>query len=339
MLWRYRIQKKSALIKGGKPMSENLSGSLKTVNRVEITTLIDNYVDVLLPSTDIITRPPLSIDGKVKADTFLAEHGLSLLVTVWQGEEKHTILFDTGYTKIGVLHNIEQLGLNIEDIEVIVLSHGHMDHTGSLNRILDKIPGTIPLVLHPGAFVYPRYTRQPDGSKNIWPQTLTRDALAQKNVEIVESETPTLIADEMIMVTGEVERTTAFEKGMPNALVEKNGEIVQDPILDDQAIVMKLNGKGLVVISGCAHSGIINTLTFAQKTIGEQSIHTVLGGFHLTGPFFEKIHDETIQEMKKMDPDVIMPMHCTGLKAIQLFQREFPSSFVLNSVGSKMTLS
>jgi 7,8-dihydropterin-6-yl-methyl-4-(beta-D-ribofuranosyl)aminobenzene 5'-phosphate synthase len=320
-------------------MNENLSGSLKTVDRIEITTLIDNYVDVLLPSTDVITRPPLSIDGKVKADTFLAEHGLSLLVSVWQGEEKHTILFDTGYSKVGVLHNLAQLGLNIEDIEVIVLSHGHMDHTGSLNAILDKIPGTIPLVLHPGAFVYPRYTRQPNGSKNIWPQTLTRDALAQKNVEIVESKTPTLIADGMIMVTGEVERTTSFEKGMPNALVEENGDIVQDPIMDDQAIVMKLNGKGLVVISGCAHAGIVNTLAFAQKTIGEQSIHAVLGGFHLSGPFFEKIHDETIQGIKKMDPDVIMPMHCTGLKAINRFQKEFPSSFVLNSVGSKMTLS
>ncbi len=320
-------------------MNEDLSGSLKTVDRIEITTLIDNYVDVLLPSTDRITRPPLSIDGKVKADTFLAEHGLSLLVSVWQGEEKHTILFDTGYSKVGVLHNLAQLGLNIEDIEVIVLSHGHMDHTGSLNAILDKIPGNIPLVLHPGAFVYPRYTRQPNGSKNIWPQTLTRDGLAQKNVEIVESKTPTLIADGMIMVTGEVERTTSFEKGMPNALVEKNGDIVQDPIMDDQAIVMKLNGKGLVVISGCAHAGIVNTLAFAQKTIGEQSIHAVLGGFHLSGPFFEKIHDETIQGIKKMDPDVIMPMHCTGLKAINRFQKEFPSSFVLNSVGSKMTLS
>jgi 7,8-dihydropterin-6-yl-methyl-4-(beta-D-ribofuranosyl)aminobenzene 5'-phosphate synthase len=320
-------------------MNENLFDSLKTVDHVEITTLIDNYVDVLLPSTDVITRPPLSIDGKVKSDTFLAEHGLSLLVTVYQGEDKHTILFDTGYTKVGVLHNMEQLGLSIEDIEVIVLSHGHMDHTGALNAILDKIPGTIPLVLHPGAFVYPRYTRQPDGSKNIWPKTLTRDALAQKNVEIVESETPTLIADKMIMVTGEVERTTSFEKGMPNALVEKDGEIVQDPIVDDQAMVMKLNGKGLVVISGCAHSGIINTLAFAQKITGEQKIHAVLGGFHLSGPFFEKIHDETIQGMKKMNPDVIMPMHCTGLKAINRFQKEFPSSFVLNSVGSKMTLS
>jgi 7,8-dihydropterin-6-yl-methyl-4-(beta-D-ribofuranosyl)aminobenzene 5'-phosphate synthase len=320
-------------------MNENIPVSLKAADRIEITTLIDNYVDVLLPSTDVITRPPLSIEGKVKGDTFLAEHGLSLLVTVYQGEDKHTILLDTGYTKVGVLHNMEQLGLNIEDIEVIVLSHGHMDHTGTLNTILDKIPGNIPLVLHPGAFVYPRYTRQPDGSKNIWPQTLIRDELEQKNVEIVESETPVLIAGEMIMVTGEVERTTPFEKGMPNVLVEKDGEIVQDPIIDDQAIVMKLNEKGLVVISGCAHSGIINTLTFAQKTTGVQKIHAVLGGFHLTGPFFEKIHEDTIEGLKKMEPDTIMPMHCTGWKAIQKFQKAFPSSFVLNSVGSKMTLS
>jgi 7,8-dihydropterin-6-yl-methyl-4-(beta-D-ribofuranosyl)aminobenzene 5'-phosphate synthase len=318
---------------------DNLPVSLKAIDRVEILTLIDNFVDVLLPSTDVITRPPLSKEGKVKANTFLAEHGLSLLVTVYQGEDKHTILFDTGYTKVGVLHNIEQLGIEIEEIEVIVLSHGHMDHTGSLYGILDKIPGKIPLVVHPGAFIYPRYTRQPDGSKNIWPRTLVKDDLEQKNVDIVESESPTLIADNMIMVTGTVERTTQFEKGMPNALVEKNGEIVQDPIIDDQALVIKLDEKGLIVITGCAHAGVINTVIFAQKATGEQNIHAVLGGFHLSGPFFEKIHDDTIQELKKFDPHVVMPMHCTGRKAIQRFQKEFSSQFVLNSVGSKMTLA
>jgi 7,8-dihydropterin-6-yl-methyl-4-(beta-D-ribofuranosyl)aminobenzene 5'-phosphate synthase len=312
---------------------------LKAVDRVEILTLIDNYIDVLLPSTDVVTRPPLSIEGKVKGDTFLAEHGLSLLVTVCQGEDKHTILLDTGYTKVGVLHNMEQMGIDVKEIETIVLSHGHMDHTGTLNTILDKIPGRIPLVVHPGAFVYPRYTRQPDGSKNIWPRTLVRDDLEQKNAEIVESETPTLIADDMIMVTGTVERITEFEKGMPNALVEKDGEIVKDPIIDDQALVIKLNEKGLVVITGCAHAGVINTVMFAQKTTGEQKIHAVLGGFHLTGPFFEKIHDETFEELKKFDLDVISPMHCTGRKAIQRISEEFPSGFVLNSVGSKMTLS
>jgi len=313
--------------------------TLKTVDRVEITTLVDNYVDVLLPSTDVVTRPPLSIEGKVKGDTFLAEHGLSLLVTAYNGKDKHTILFDTGYTKVGVLHNTEQLGLDIKDIEVIVLSHGHMDHTGSLYGILDKVPGKISLVLHPGAFQYPRYTRQPDGSTNIWPQTLVRNELEQKNVDIVESETPVLVANGLIMVTGEVDRVTPFEKGMPNALMEKNGELVQDPIIDDQAIVMKLNGKGLVVISGCSHAGIINTLMYAQKTTEEQNIHAVLGGFHLSGPFFEKFHDPTVDALKKIDPDVLMPMHCTGWKAIQRFQKEFPESFVLNSVGSKVVLS
>jgi 7,8-dihydropterin-6-yl-methyl-4-(beta-D-ribofuranosyl)aminobenzene 5'-phosphate synthase len=330
---------KSTASNGGKTMKQNPSVSLKTVDRVEVTTLMDNYVDLLLPSTDTIIRPPLAKEGKINADTFLAEHGLSLLVTVFQNGQKHTILFDTGYTKVGVLHNMEQLGLNIEEIEAIVLSHGHMDHTGSLYNILEKIPGTIPLVLHPGAFQYPRYTRTPDGSKRLFPQTLVKKDLEQKNIEIAESKSPITIADDLIMVTGEVERITQFEKGMPNALVEKDGELVFDPFIDDQAIVVKLRDKGLVVVSGCAHAGIINTLMFAQKTTGEQKIHAVMGGFHLSGPFFDKILDPTVEALKKIDPDVLMPMHCTGWKAIRRFQKEFPESFMLNSVGSKVMLS
>jgi 7,8-dihydropterin-6-yl-methyl-4-(beta-D-ribofuranosyl)aminobenzene 5'-phosphate synthase len=320
-------------------MEKNMPVALKTVDHVEITTLIDNYVDLLLPPSDIVTRPPIIKAGKIMADTLLAEHGLSLLVTVYQGETKYTILFDTGYTKVGVLHNMEQLGIDLEAIEAIVLSHGHMDHTGSLYAILDHLPGPIPLVVHPGAFHHPRYTRGPDGSLRQWPQTLIRDDLERTNAEIIESKTPILIADNLVMATGEVERTTDFEKGFPNALMEQNGETVQDPIADDQSIVMNLSGKGLVVISGCAHAGIVNTVEFARKTTGEQKVYAVLGGFHLTGPFFEKIHDETIQELKKMKPEIVMPMHCTGWKAIQRFAQEFTSSFILSSVGSKLTLA
>ena len=320
-------------------MKQNVFVSLKAVDRVEITTLMDNYVDLLLPSTDIIARPPLAKEGKINPDTLLAEHGLSLLVTVFQGENKHTVLFDTGYTKVGVLYNMAQLGINIEEIEAIVLSHGHMDHTGTLYGVLDKIPHKVPLVVHPGIFRYPRYTRRPDGAKSIWPRTLVKNELNEKNVDIIESKTPVFLVDDMIMVTGEVERTTSFEKGMPNTIMEENGELVQDPIVDDQAIVMKLKGKGLVVVSGCAHSGIINTLMFAQKATGEQKIHAVLGGFHLSGPFFEKFHDPTVEAIKKFDPEVLMPMHCTGLKAIQRFQKEFPDSFILNSVGSRVMLA
>jgi len=312
---------------------------IKPAERVEITTLIDNYVDLLLPPSEIVTRPPLAKGGNILADTLLAEHGLSLLINIYSGGRKNTILFDTGYTKIGVPHNMELLGVNSETIEAVVISHGHMDHTGSLYPILDKIPGRIPLVLHPGAFVYPRYTAAPDGSKRLWPRTLVRDDLKQKNVKLVESKTPTLIADDRIMVTGEVERKTGFEKGMPNALLEKDGKFVHDPITEDQAIVVKLKDKGLVVISGCSHAGIVNTVMFAQKTTREEKVHAVLGGFHLSGPFFEKIHDDTIRELKKMDPELIVPMHCTGWKAVQRFQKEFSSRFVLNSVGSMITLS
>jgi 7,8-dihydropterin-6-yl-methyl-4-(beta-D-ribofuranosyl)aminobenzene 5'-phosphate synthase len=320
-------------------MNEHAAVSLKTVDRIEVTTLMDNYIDLLLPSTDIIIRPPLAKEGKIKEDTLLAEHGFSLLVTVYRGEDRHAILFDTGYTKVGVLHNMVQLGVDIEEIEAIVLSHGHMDHTGTLYGILDKISRTIPLVLHPDIFRYPRYTRRPDGAKSIWPKTLVKDDLERRNVDIVESKAPICIADDMIMVTGEVERTAPFEKGMPNALMEQDSELVHDPIIDDQSIAMKLNGKGLVVISGCAHAGIVNTLMYSQKMTGEQKIHAVMGGFHLSGPFFEKFHDPTVDALKKINPDILMPMHCTGWKAIQLFQKEFPESFVLNSVGSKVMLS
>ncbi|MGD2126705.1 MAG: MBL fold metallo-hydrolase, partial [Desulfobacteraceae bacterium] len=125
--------------------------SLKEVERVEIVTLIDNYVDVLLTSTDTVERPPKAKDEKIPRDTLLAEHGLSLLVTVYQGENKHTLLFDTGYSPVGVPHNVEQLEVNLAEIEAIILSHGHMDHAGSLYTLLDKLTKPVRLYLHPGA--------------------------------------------------------------------------------------------------------------------------------------------------------------------------------------------
>jgi len=123
-----------------------------------------------------------------------------------------------------------------------------------------------------------------------------------------------------------------------NALIEMNGEMSPDPIFDDQALVIHLKDRGLVVISGCSHAGIVNTFLFARKISGVEKIHGVIGGFHLTGPFFEQIIETTIDELKKASPQVIAPMHCTGWKAIKRFSEEFPSSFVLNSVGSNISL-
>lgn len=312
---------------------------LREVDRVEILVLIDNYVDLLLENTDIVTRPPRAEGDEIPADTFLAEHGLSLLITVYREKNRRSILFDTGYSQIGVLHNMERLGINLKDIEAIVISHGHMDHTGALNRILNKAPRHLPLVAHPGVFLHPRYFSLDDGTRLLFPQTLVRTDLESRKLGIVETKTPKLIADNMVLVTGEIERTTEFEKGLPNAVVEINGKPERDTIPDDQALVIHLRNKGMVVISGCSHAGIVNTILFSKKVSGLERLHAVLGGLHLSGPAFEPVIEKTIEVLIKMAPKVIVPMHCTGWNAIQRFSKAFPSSFILNSVGSKFTLS
>ncbi|MBU2497839.1 MAG: MBL fold metallo-hydrolase [Proteobacteria bacterium] len=312
-------------------------GVLKEVDRVEILTLIDNYVDLLLESTDIVTRPARTKEEELPRDTLLAEHGLSLLITVSEGKKRHTILMDTGHSAIGVLHNIERLEVDVSAIEGIVMSHAHMDHTGSLYPLLEKMSGPVPMVVHPYAFTFPRYVKRKDGRLERFPRTLVRSELEKQGVKIVEAKGPTPLAEGMILVTGEVERRTAFEKGMPNAFVEKDGALKQDPVSDDQALVIHLRDKGLVVIGGCSHAGIVNTILHAKKISGIDKVHAVLGGFHLTGPLYEPIIEETIKAIREMRPEVVVPMHCTGWNAIERFSEEFPSAFILNSVGSKYT--
>lgn len=320
-------------------MTSELPVSLSEVDRVEIVTLMDNYVDVLLPSTDIVKRPPVTKNKTIPTNTLLAEHGLSLLITVFKDASKHTILFDTGYSKIGVPHNLNLLDIDIASIEAIVLSHGHMDHTGSLNIILEQLHGKVPLLVHPDAFISPRYLEQDDGTRRLFPQTLVKSDLKSRNIDLLETKLPTTLINSMILSTGEVERTTLFEKGMPNVSLEREGKIVKDAILDDQSLIIRLKGKGLVIITGCCHAGIINTIRYAEKITATREIYAVLGGFHLTGPAFEPIIEKTVEELKNVDPHVLVPMHCTGWKAIQRFSEAFPTSFILNSVGSKYMLS
>ncbi len=320
-------------------MMTELANRLNEVDSVEVITIMDNYVDVLLRNSPGVTRPPLAAGGDIPADALLAEHGLSLMITVKRDNESHCILFDCGYTKIGVPHNMQILELDPRQIEAIVLSHGHMDHTGALYPIAKSLKKSIPLILHPDAFISPRFFGLDDGRKLIFPQTLIREDIEKNtDLKIVEKKSPSLLTDNMIAITGEVERITGFEKGLPNASMERNGKIEPDMILDDQALVIKVKDKGLVIISGCSHAGIINTVFYAKKITGIDKIHAVLGGFHLSGPIFEPIIEKTIIEFKKINPAVIIPMHCTGWDAIKRFSEEFPSSFVLNSVGTSIVL-
>ena len=296
---------------------------------------MDNYTDSLLESTNTVKRPRLAVGGRL-SQMPLAEHGLSMLIEVFRGSEKHTVLFDAGQSEIAVPFNLRLLNIDVKEIEAIVLSHGHTDHFGALLEIL-RAKGSTPLVLHHDAFTAPRGLRLRDG-RMLKFSALDEQSLTRAGAELVKTKYPHLLASRLAATTGEIKRITDFEKGMPNACLERNGKIEHDPILDDQAVLIHLKGKGLVVVSGCCHAGIINTIYHAQGMTKIDKVYAVLGGFHLSGPLFEPIIGRTITELKRIGPEVIVPMHCTGWRAMNEFAKQMPEQFVLNSVGTRFIL-
>ena len=320
-------------------MAQSATLPLKAVERVEITTLIDNYVDLMLQDTPIVKRPALSSGQQLPGDTFVAEHGLSLMVTTCRGSESHSVLFDAGYNENGVMQNIDRLGIDLYAIEALVLSHAHMDHAGAIYAILNRISKPIPLLVHPEVFSFPRCLEQRDGNRVFFPRSFVKGDLESAGFTLMESKSPTLLANNTIAVTGEIERTTDFEKGLPNAFVQMKGGYRKDIIPDDQSLIVKLKNNRLVLITGCCHAGLINTIRYALKLTGIDKVSAVLGGLHLSGAFFETIIERTVAALKEINPEVIVPMHCTGWNAAKRLADTFPAAFILNSVGSKFILT
>jgi 7,8-dihydropterin-6-yl-methyl-4-(beta-D-ribofuranosyl)aminobenzene 5'-phosphate synthase len=301
---------------------------VKPADRVEVTVLVDNYIDFFVPSSTPVDRRLPFDPGRM----LLAEHGLSCLVRVFTGNKEHTILLDAGLSRDCLFHNTCQLGIDLHSVEAVVLSHGHFDHSGGLADLFQRGTRQIPLIAHPDAFLRRRVNNPVRGPVEL-PQ-LDAVALKKAGADILLRREPSTLAGGHLLVTGEVERTTPFEKGFPGMEAFTDNHWSPDPINDDQALVINVKGKGLIVISGCAHAGIINTMEYARKVSGVEHVHAVIGGFHLTGPLFDPVIQPTIDAMKQIDPEYIIPMHCTGWNAINRFAENLPGKCILNTVGT-----
>ncbi len=238
---------------------------------------------------------------------FLAEHGLSYLIE----HDGKTILFDTGHTDI-FYRNAVQFGINLNNqVDVIVLSHGHWDHGGGLQYIQNK-----PLLTHPASFMkrYNKYSSSFSGLQ------LTQKEIEQQ-FQLITSEKPYYITDQIIFL-GEIPRVNIFES-QTTTFVDKNGS--EDYIPDDTALAI-INNNQLVIVSGCAHSGICNICDYAIKLTGIQTIQAVIGGFHLKKN--DNQTKETIQYFKDAGVDRLYPSHCTELPALSAFHSHFKTTQV-----------
>jgi 7,8-dihydropterin-6-yl-methyl-4-(beta-D-ribofuranosyl)aminobenzene 5'-phosphate synthase len=325
---------------------------LEPVERLRVTILMDNVTDPLIPDQGPVTRhswPKALAEGAPRAparmaaggtvpDALIAEPGFSALVRVEKDRRERTLLFDAGVSPTGVVENVRRLGLSLSDVEAIVLSHGHWDHVTGMEGVVKELGRAgLPVLIHP-EFWSRRRISFPGLDPAELPST-SRSALEGTGFEIVEDRHPSFLLDGSVLITGEVDRTTEFETGFRGHEAFRLDGWRPDPlILDDQALVLRLRERGLVVLSGCGHAGIVNTVRYAQRLTGEQKIAAIIGGFHLSGPMFEGIIDPTVRAFEELAPSLLVPAHCTGWKAVHQLAARFPEAFVQSAVGTTIEL-
>ena len=322
--------------------------ALEPVDGVHVTTVMDNSCDMLLPDVGLVRRwglagsaAPLPVlpselaAGGSTVDVLRAEHGFSALIEVRHCGRARRVLFDAGVTPDGVLANLDRLALAPDSFEAIVLSHGHFDHVMGLQGLAGRLGRRrMPVLLHPD-FWTRRRIAGPDRVFEL--PTPSRAAIEGAGFAVVEQRQASFLLDGMLLVTGEVDRDSAFETGMPPAhQAWRAGGWQPDPLVhEDQAVVLNVRDKGLVVLTGCGHAGIVNIVTHARRRTGVDRVYAVLGGFHLRdGP----VVAATVAALVEAAPAVLVPAHCTSWPAQQALAAALPGAFHPNAVGSRFEL-
>jgi 7,8-dihydropterin-6-yl-methyl-4-(beta-D-ribofuranosyl)aminobenzene 5'-phosphate synthase len=311
---------------------------------------MDNSTDFLLTNSDHAIRPPFVKNEKFVLPPPVAEHGFSALINVSKSEQNthSSFLFDTGVSENGVIHNVDTFGIDLSKIDGIILSHGHFDHFAGLVNIMKRISSSremgtnkIDVFTHPDAFLR-RWEIFPDGKRAKLP-ILDEQQLQQLGARIHKNTGVTYLPSKespLLVITGEIPRETSFEKGFPYQYAEdpsNEKNLIPDPLIkDDQALVVNILDKGLVILTGCGHAGVVNTINYAKIITGINKIHAILGGFHLPadGAIYEAAIEPTLKEFQKAQPDYLIPCHCTGWKAVNKIIETMPEKFIQSSVGT-----
>jgi 7,8-dihydropterin-6-yl-methyl-4-(beta-D-ribofuranosyl)aminobenzene 5'-phosphate synthase len=331
------------MVKGGMNLAYG-AVKIPEVEKATVTVITDNYYDFTRPNYKIAKRlhtaftfPP---DSPVWNTTLHAEHGLAYHIETVVDGQPHSFLFDYGTDFQGVKSNMELLNIDFKKLEALGLSHDHFDHQVALVELLkskrELIRAGIPFYVGEQTFVG-TFWKWPDGRVISLAALRREDIESLGFVKIVEVKDPTPIVPGAYL-TGRIEQVTEYEKIPPGFVAKRGDKFEQEHFIGEQAVVLNAKGKGLIVLSGCAHRGIVNAVKHAQKMTGIEKVYAVMGGFHLTGAKPELIQ-KTIADIKAVNPEYIVPTHCTGFEAISAFAREMPNQFILNTAGTKYIIT
>jgi 7,8-dihydropterin-6-yl-methyl-4-(beta-D-ribofuranosyl)aminobenzene 5'-phosphate synthase len=311
------------------------SAQIRQVETVRIWILTDNYYDALRPDNRVAKRYRVA-----PGESIHAEHGLAYFVETKIDGKTSSCIFDFGLDPCGVINNATLLNIDLGRADAFVLSHGHFDHWTGAIEILKQNSGAASrqkrFYVGEEAFLH-RYSRRTDTDELMDIGQLNRQIIQESGVSVTEVKTPTQIIPGCVC-TGKIERVTTYERVPPSLLVERDGKIQPDDFRGEQALFFNIRGKGLVVLSGCAHAGIVNTIKQCQRVSGIKKVHAVLGGFHLINAKPEIIQN-TVADIKEIGPDFIAPAHCTGFEAIVAFSQAMAEGFILNTAGTQYTFS
>jgi len=285
---------------------------MQTVRSVKVTTLADNVV----------------YDSRL-----LGQFGFSAYLEIKdQKRKKHSIIFDTGSKKGALLRNIKALKLDLSPLEYIILSHGHYDHASTTVELIKKAKRKVKVIVHPHAF-FPKFEVKKHKRRNIGvPRGEQKKDILKVGGQIKETTHPIEIIPG-VMTSGEIKRITPFEKiTWKNVRTIIDGKQVRDQVLEEQALFINIEKHGVLVLNGCAHAGIINTLQSASEVTKMKKLYGFIGGTHLIYPKEKRLR-ETLRRLKEFDLQLISPAHCTGHKSIATISQAFPKPFVLNYAG------